>query len=768
MAFAHHRLQTGPLAIRTETGRFISSEEIGGRVLNMELTEAGTLRSVRGPVEYHPEKYLDDGGGTLPSDTDYAGPYKGIFHAKLAGGKRDVLLAHFDGSVQIHDGFIPNWRPLVGNAPSPFVAELEVEFPEDDDRPAFLTQFEAAPNGIIIVPQGGRAYFYDGTVVAPLGFDTAPGPPSPVGPRSTEQDVDGQGGTGAPVPGQFTDDANTVGYSHNGRDLNQQMGVSRLGTLRNDVLDIADGGNKLTNPLGGVLEEGEWRAALQFIDRWGNLSPISGRSAPIRFAKEDNLTKERKKDDNELSNRLRLQVAWTDLDLGPTHCVGRDLLRTRDLLNTELPGLFQVPANATDSALTFATLQDNVTTMFPDNVPDSWLVARPTEVVPVPLFRLCRMAFGRLWIANTTSAPGLVRPSMPGFWGTFPVNQEIYPDAGGAAITGLWTASQGLLVFTESSTFLISQADTSNAAGDLSFRASTLSPFAGCVAPDSIRTLPNGLTVWLGREGFYSWDGEVVRLISREVKENVIRRINTVRAQQATSAVSTKAGVYRCWIPVDGNAENILGMEYDGTGWRELDYITVHAVCTTRDSRQYMLALGSVVTNETPAGHTSVWLLDHEGKGNQTPAPRDSIVETAWLKNSRGHRRSSPLRITLWLRETSNANIDSIEAMRDWREHPLASATGVPPELHPSDDIPNFWGVAVLGAEYENKMSSTQIPVHYHRRRPYWSKVDLEVPACETFRVRIKHSGDWDFIGVLYEDHARDAGGMMKPGGGRE
>ena len=761
MAWDHHRILTGPLPLRTETGRFITSEGVGGRVLNMELTESGTLRAAVGPVEYHPADYLDDGGGSLPVATNYSGPHRGIFHCKTEGGRREILLAHFNGAIKIHDGWVPTWRDLISEG---LLAELTARLPEDDNRPGFLTQFEAAPNGVIIVPQGGRAYFYDGNAIAPLGFDAAPAPPSPLGPKSTAQDIDGPGG-GA---GTFTDDANTKGYSHNGRDLNQQMGVCRMGTLRSDVVDIASGvGNKLSNPLGGILEEGEWRAALQFEDRWGNRSAVSSLSGPVRFAKEDNLTKERKKDDNELANKLRLQVAWTDLDLGPDHCMGRNLLRTRDQLNTEVPGLFVVPPNTTSSELTSVTIADNVTEMYPDNTPDSWLVERAANLVPVPVFRLCRMAFGRLWVANTSDSPGLLRPSEPGFWGTFPANQEIYPDAGGAAITGLWAVAQGLLVFTESSTFLIKQADATDATGSLSFRAATVSPFAGCVSPDSIKTLPNGETVWLGREGFYSWNGEAVRLISTDIKDTVIRRINYARAQQATAAVSTKMGVYRCWVPVDGSTTNNLGLEYDGTGWRELDYITVHAVCTTNDRRQYMLALGEVETVETPSGHTSVWLLDHEGKGTQTPAARDSIVESAWLKNGRSEKRNSPMRVNLWLRETSSSSLDSVEVMRDWREHPLMSATGVPPKLHPTDDVPNFWGTAVMDGTYDNAMAGTNIPVHYHRRRPNWVKMDLLVPSCEVFRIRIRHQGDWDFIGMSYEDIHRDGGGAKKPGGGR-
>lgn len=751
MAFDHHSLKTGPLPLRAETGRLISPDGVGGRIVNMELTEAGTLRSIVGPVEYHPAAW-EDNGGSVPAATAYAAPLRGVFHCLLGGGERDVLLVHRDNGIFAHEGWGPGWQAVLADLS---LAEFQTKLPEDDGRPNFLTQFEATPNGVVIVPQGGRAYFYDGTTAAPLGFDKAPGAPSPLGPTSSSAN---DGGT-------LTDSANDEGYTHSGRNLAQQMGVSRLGTLRGGVIDVQVTAAKKSNSLGGILEEGEWRLANQFLDPWGNLSPLSERSAPIRLSKEDNLTKDRKKDLDERQDRMRVQGCWTDIDTGPSHCVGRLLSRTLDLQNAGDNKLYWLTPNSTSSALTAATIPDNASSIFPDNIPDSWLLAEAKDPVAVPLFKLCKVAFGRLWIANMAGAPGLLRPSEPGFWGTFPRNEEIYPDPQGAEITGLWTVAQGLLVFTTSSTFIITQAG--DATGKISFEAATLNPFVGCVSPDSIKTLPSGLTVWLGREGFYSWNGERIQLISQDIKDNVIQRINRVRSKQACAAVSSKMGVYRCWVPVDGSSENNLGLEYDGTGWREMDYINVAAVCTTRDHRDYMLALGQVNTTQTPTGHSSLWLLDHAGGGNQTPIVPTSTVETGWLKNTRSKRRSTLEKAFVWIRETNSGTLD-VAVMRDWREYPLVNqgaAQGPPPTLHPDDDIPPFWDDAILNGTYVNKMVDATLTRHFVKRRPNWLKIPLYVPSAETFKIRLTFQGDFDFIAIQFEDKDKDGGGIQVPEG---
>ena len=756
MSFDSHNTQTGPLQLRGESSKLIAPEDTAGRIINMELTESGTLRSVVGPMEYHPRVWQNNGGqeDPVPPETDYAGPRRGIFHCLLEGGKRDVLLAHFKGAIWVHEGHVPRWTALIGDY---LAAEYITALPEDDDRPGFLTQFVSTPNGVVIVPQGGRAFFYDGVTAAPLGFDKPPGPPGTKGPTLVEgDDLNYKGGT----TGELADIYG--GYLKDGRILNPQMGSCRLGSVRNDTVALAE--TKKSNPLGGTREQGEWRAALQFIDHWGNLSPMSGRSDPVAIGKDENLTKTRRNSNPESSDRLKIQVVWDTLTSGPGHTVGRNLYRTKDLRNAGTAKLFWLPPNATANSGTFATMADNSTTAYPDNVPDTWLLKEAQDIVPVPLFRLACLAFGRLWVANVVGNEGLIRPSQAGFWGTFPANQEIYPDATGGAITGLVATQRGLLAFTETSTFLITQ-DIS-ATGPQQFNASTLNAEIGCVAPGSIQTLPNGVTVWLGREGFYAYkDGKVVN-ISGDIQDRHIRVINRTWQKQATAAVDRRMGEYRVWLPANGSKVNNLCLAFDGVRWRERTDVVADAVCVTKDHRRYMLALGTSRIKPDVGPTTalpSVWLLDHSGRGVGTPETRTATLETTWLRNARSARKGSAVRLFVWMRETDIGNL-TVEVFRDWREYPKVPNNENGPSIYAEDDPPTFWGNANWTEDYPNLLTGESIPRHFVRRRPHWGKVDVFVPSCEVFKVRLTFVGDFEFIGISYEDKDRHAGGAKIAG----
>lgn len=749
----HHNLVSKPLPLREASGRFATPAEIAGDIRNMVLTEAGTLRAVVGPCEYHPTSYQDN-GGSGPGSTTYDTPHSGIFHHRVEGGKRDILLAHFDGHIWVHEGWGPRWKKLI--SPDTVLGvplgDYAYEFQEDDGRVSFGTQFVGTPNGIVILPQGGAPLFYDGTFVDQLGFSTPPAPPTPMYPRRL-QTADGTD--------DIEDLANKGGYAHSGRTMAESMGDSRIGTIRSDVLDVTDSGRK-SNALGGVLLEGEWRAALQFEDRWGNRSPISARSGPAYVHKQDNLTKERVKQKDESASRLKLQLAWADLDKGPDHVQVRHLLRTRDQKSSGIPGLFYVPPNATSDSQTRATIPNVVQDMYPDNIPDTWLIEQGVDYAPMQQFRLAALAFGRMWYANTPESPGLLRPSEPLFWGTLPLNMEIFPDATGAEITGLLPCNSGLLVFTDSSTFLITQDDTGQ-----NYKTATLSTTAGCVAPKSARVMLNGAAVWLGHDGFYGWAGEGMPVpLTRGIQDTHVHRINQAWARQSCAAVDYTVGEYRCWVPWDGSQRNEMCFVYDGSGWKFRNDVYAQDVCVTSDHRRYMLVLGHEPSNVA----NSVWVLDHEAQGpNASPTSRESYIETSWLRATRSHRPASIVRSTLWLRETSSSALD-VKVMRDYREYPKMDAVGEEPDLHPSNDIPDFWDAVTLAATKDDELRAITnqddgLVVHFQRRRPFWTEVDMEVPSASSFKLRLSAQGDWEFQAFIFDEQDRHAGGATNSQG---
>jgi hypothetical protein len=682
----------------------------------------------------------------------------------LQNGQRDVLLWHvvYQGSpttlsvIQEHKGWDVNAGAPYGItllAPNGVAAKVNSDI-DISLRAQFPTQFESTPDGVVIVPQGSIAYFYDGDVIAPLGFPEKPGSPTGEGPRTENLSL-APAGNGP----------NNAGYSHRGADravltagpkieeksitLPRPFGTCRIGTTSySDIITpggVAGGSKK--NTYGGVLREGSWKCAVQFVDRWGNLSALSAPSGDVTLTKMENADgdSEYKYGEDLPIENFKYQFLWSGIDTGPEHCVGRILYRTKDLLNSGDGNYYELPSNFGGGFFEFSTIPDNVTDSFPDDVSDASLLVESIQYVPVPEFKLCKLAFSRLWIANFKNEPGALRYSVIGKWGTFEEDALIYPDPTGNEITGLWPTDQGLLVFTSSSTFLF----TLNSDGD-GFRASTLSTRVGCVAPSSIQTMRNGRTVWLAEKGFYSYTGTSLDPIS-VVIQPTIDKINRARVKQSVSGMDVDMDEYRCWVPHDGNTKNNLCLIYDGEGWRQRTDVQATSVCVTKDHRNYMIATGEV--NAIGGVDHSLWLLDKKALSYTRAQSREAIVQTAWLKSLRSMRRSTLLTVYIWMRATKKDDL-IVEAFRDWRESPVVETTAsstTAPKLYAEEDPPSFWDETIVGSSNAS----------WVRRRPFWVKVDFHMPSCEVFKLRFKYSGDWEFVGMLFEDRDVHGGGVQ-------
>ena len=770
--FDHWQLQQGPFFLRGQTERLVADESMASKLQNLRLTERGTLRTVRGPAQYHPRNWV---GGT-GKDVNYGFPMDGIFHCRLRGGARDVLLyvgkIGDNYGVWEHHGWSQSWNLLIGEDAG---ADYQIKL-DDRAHPKFLTQFVSTPSGVIILLQGHFPMFYDGQIVAPLGYSTTPAPPEPRSPR-TKKNTDNSTGThsaslrGSDLP---------AGYYKTTRTMNQAFGFNRIGSLEFGVLGVEHADSEHTNELGGILTAGARRARTQWIDRWGNLSPASQPSAPCTWMREDNLSKHRKRQRPEDARAMRLQVAWESVARGPDRTIGRIVGLTRDLVASGDSTFYEAPNYATDGHLAFATIPDNAADLLPDNIPDAWLLApMNVDVVPMQDFKLAVLAFGRCWFANSSTQPGLLRPSMIGRWGTTTANHDIYPDATGEAITGLHAVSGGLLVFTETSTFLITVDDS----GD-SFRAATIHPSVGCVAPSSIATLPNGLTIWLSREGFHAFDGDEIRDVSSDIKLTCDKISPTWRLR-ACAAVDTQIGEYRCWLPLeDGgythpngalvvtkSATNLCMVTADGENWTERNDVQAAGVCVTKDERELMLVAGKAPCQSDPDDNdvyedalpSSVWVLDHEQHGLQKSYQHTATVETHWLRAERSGRRGSPVKVTLWFIETQKSNM-VVEVMRDWRSSPVIHTINSgerAPTLYPNDDSPLFYDVdEINGTRIDPWLPRQQAVGHTFRsRRPYWSRVDISVPSCEVFKIRLAITGDAEFVAIGFGENPAHSGG---------
>ena len=704
---------TGILALRTESGQILSPAEVAAEIQNFEVTSQGTLRSVRGPTPVYPD-YGDQVSHTY-------GNLHGVFHALLKQGKRDVLLAHYGDKVYVYDGWqqsnpLTPWRVIIGNtsgSPPGITAELV-----DTTTPQFPTQFELVSNGIVIMPQGtDRAYFYDGDVCTELGYYSAPGAPYAYGPDSTSStmaDMAGDDNSGFDITGEY---------------MQTQFGRGRIGT-------VGTGYNE-SQKAEHVLKGSQYAYAYRWIDRWGNLSPLSSRSNVVSWRKqsaEDGTTTPGS--GSTLADYRLKQLALTGIQAGPDRTVGRDVYRTRDLLNSGTAELFNLLNKSGGGVSTnLATIPDNISTFLPDNNPDSWLVLPPVDTDPMPRVRFGRMAFGRMWY-NPADDPSSIIATLPGRWGTPESNQVIYPDASGGVLTGAWATQGGLLIFTQTSTFLVVPYDDG-----VGFRAATLDASKGCVAPSSIANLPDGSVIWLGREGFYLYDGQQIVLISEVIRE-LTDKINPGRALQACAAVDPITKEYRCWVPIEGSPENNLCVIWDGSGWRRRTGENLVSVCVTKDHRSLMIGGGKV------KGANGVFALDRESEAYLPPV-RTSVIETSWMEWPRSKDRKSPLSVYVLLREASSATFQ-VDVYRDWRKTKAVYTTTTPPLSSP-EDTPALWG--------STTWDQTTEPNQWVKKRPYWKQVDIYVPSCETYKIRISTTAKIEFIALSVEElpHAERA-----------
>lgn len=759
MADARYRSLTGPHLLRIESGQLLTAENIASRIENMYPTDEGTLRAIWGPCPYLHE--LPEGRPAVPYT--YPGAFHGIGHATIYNGTRDLLLAHSGTEIIEFCGWSRSWRKIIGDSTGD---PLQIATIPDDERAREPTKFVPTPNGIVIIPQDNVAYFYDGVVCLPLGYTDTPS--APISPYiGSSGYIENYGDTTSRVVG-----ANNVGYAFDGQrntytSVSEDLGTGRVGTVERFpggvITHSVDGSEEerwtdTANGASGQLLDGTYRAAVQWIDYFGNLSPLSGPSNAINF------TQQRSRYFDLIDTRwspasidlVKKFISWDKLPKGPEGTIGRILARTKDINHSGTTKFFELPPNVGEAVSAFATVQDNSTEWYPDNTPDAWLIREPVYPVAIQKFKHGCMAFGRFWAANWEFDGGRVHPSMPGKWGTFLENEQIYPDPQGTGITGLHRASDGLLAFSESNTFLITPGDD----GSGRFRVLTISASIGCISHSSIASMSDGTVIWLGREGFYSYREGKLEFVGLQIKP-LMRRLNHARAMQSVAAMDRATGEYRCWVPVDGSRVNNLCLIFDGKGWRRRTEVQAAAVCVTQDHRSYMVVAGKHTGSDSAAGHKEerdgVWVLDREAF-SYIPDEKTYVIETAWLAAARNAARTSPLSVQVWLRETFKDNYLTIEVMRDWREDPLVE-TQSDFTLYPEDDPPPFWGSAVFDAESTADDTSNT----YRRRRPYWRRAHIAVPSCEVYKIRLTSTTPFEFLGISVGENVKEPGGARTP-----
>ncbi len=668
-------LLEGVFAPRVETDKLIGASGLAERVVNLQATPEDSLRTISGPA-------------MMISEADIE--IHGIAHAIF--GTKEVLIRQTTDRLQVFEGWKPSgqWRDLTLPSPTPGQVGVDII---TGDTPLYPMMVITTPIGIIIFPKGDtiRPLFYDGEVVANLGYQQTPGAPT----LTLTQEL------------TVTNMKNSVNT-----DIGNRIGV---------VESIQ--GSTINN---GRRKRSEYYGAVQWINKWNDLSPQSPHSNTIIIP--DGVIKQ----GSDLEAGLA-RARWDDVESGPPHTKGRICLRTRSLTTSGSTQLWELPQHEQPSSRLLSTIPDNIGNIYMDNVSEGRLALPGREIAPVPQARVGTLAMGRVWL---DSPDGGVWWSLPGRWGTFGKFNVLYPDNSGDSITGMHPVEGGLLVFTLTSTYFVSPNDTGEG-----FRSVSLSSRLGCIAPATIRTLPGGDSIWMGRGGFNAFSGGTVSAI-RDNRQRLMRQLNKGRLLQCVAEVID--GIYHCWVPHGADKVPSLCLTHNGLGWDRRDDVAARGVAVSRDYRGYAFIAG--IDNNT--GRKGVLLLDREnnvlGSQNHT-----AVLETTWMLAT-GVDEKSIRRIILWARETGLTNI-TVEIMEDWREKVTETITIA---LHDVSDAPGTWDTEVLGLD-----PATGETAIWNRRRPYYGVVDLDLPSIEAIKLRFTATADIDFIGFILQTGAGVRGG---------
>lgn len=601
-------------------------------IQNMEFTQDNTLISINGPTVYEPPSA--NGLPAYRSENIHS-----VFHTKLRGGLADMLIVRWGDALYWHNGWshtyskIPAMDAATPSSPEPLSDELRTYYP---DQYLVLNDLIIFTNGV----DKARIITYEG-VSWPLGFSSLPPTPVAQSPKPANNPPTANATAGLLTAAkngdedlaQYQQEPNYLGYSWPGR----------IGTI----------GDSLDGSTGAVLA-GNWFYHVQLEDFFGNLSAISPASNPAQLATSNA---------NPPTIANQSKTAWfasrakeivsgggsiTDVFSPPPDVNNMRLDDLTKQFAVTISGDEALPSNTAAIYLYRTSDTKNVDTTprllervagrrlshYPDNYPDAYLGQAVEQTIAVPVFRVMCTHQGSLVIGNTLGDPGIVRRSKPGLPGTFLEEDFVFPDEGGAEVTAVTSHNGVLLAFTEDS--IISLAN---------FGVPTpLSQGIGCVAPRSIVAMPDGLLVWLGRDGFYGMlPGGAIQRISEPIDRQIHHYLHQGRLRMAAATYNYEAREYQCAVSEAGSQENNLLLCFGEGGWRRKRLgMAVRDMCTTRDSRKYSLIAAKELDGITKNGKSTsaydstndVYVLDRETRA-YTPPDRVVRYRSNWLRTEK-------------------------------------------------------------------------------------------------------------------------------------
>lgn len=657
-----------------ESNKTYSPDAFAFQITNLQLSPDGSLMAVRGPTPY--------------TYYEFPGRIYGVFHALLDNGTRDVLLVRSADGIYEQTGWgATTWTKVHSNLQNVGNYKYPDQFVDVGGRVIWTNGYDSSIiyDGYIKHTTGAGA----DPLLMPLGFDRTPSTPMVLGPIQTDN---------------VQRAANVAGYSHPGN----------IGTF-SSAIATANGAADTTDAAVSYMLAGNWQYGVQFEDVFGNLSAISS-VADVHLHQEQTKTKfvktyvgfiETTEDlgPNAITHDDLSRQFWVDnIAIGPNGTVARRLYRSRDTLHY-------------GNTLCFLTrIPDNETTCWSDEMPDGFLGEEADDRVSVPAFKVMSPYQGGLAIGNTLANPGIVWVSDPGYPGSFKKERYIFPDSNGSEVTGLSNFQGKLIAFTQKNMYAITET------ADGALQSFPITNGIGCIAPGSIVSTAFNELVWMGRDGFYSYDGDNVKCVSLPI-DPLIRKLSWQRATRSVAVYNRTSREYMCAVCEAGSSSPDLILCYDGEGWREQRHnLLYNALCVTKDEREYVLA-GS----QTSEGSgQKLMVLDHETRDYPSPIT-EFRYKSRWLKiDGAGLTRFNAATLFVGFLESSDAVV-TVNCYRNGRWDEVI-ATGDLTLV--ADDRAAVFSTSVLGT------ATTLSP------RLYWKRFDMQLRSVDSFAFELVGAPD--------------------------
>ena len=177
-----------------------------------------------------------------------------------------------------------------------------------------------------------------------------------------------------------------------------------------------------------------------------------------------------------------------------------------------------------------------------------------------------------------------------------------------------------------------------------------------------------------------------------------------------------------------------------------------------------------------PTGEPGVYVLDRETEdflaGSKDLIPTLYTIETARIDYARSDKRKTTKSIYLGLRERYFGSA-KISVFRDYRKSPVIYTNSSDAILYKEEDRPAFWELSSAPTHTATAPAGgttgvvTPVNIPYTSfdgakrdqriviPRPYWKKIDVEVPSCEVYKILIESYYPMEFIGIIVDEEPK-------------